>query len=311
MLASLRRLGRTPFATAAGNPVFERDISGLHRASSAVRVQRTARRALFQAALVVVTAWLLLWMLSASGYSATTPQYIYYASSGVVFWLMLIALGCGALLDMLALRAALPLISGEVHARRWELLRLTPLRESSIVSAKHAAAQLRVWRALALVVGLRAATAALFLVNLFGLSHVLTGAPPFLREELVALPLIVVAAAVFIVIYLFEPVWRVQAMTALGMVVSAHVLESALATLAAGGALLLAWLTQALIVGALLAALSVMIMPVALFGAGAVSAAAVALGFSLLIALVVFSFHRMLMRWALRRVYRRISRPAN
>lgn len=310
MLASLRRIRRTPFA-AAGHPVFERDISRLQRVWPEARLRRASRLAVAQVALVVVVVWLLLSAISAAGYSPTQPQGIYHASSNVIFWLILIALGSGALLDMLAVRAALPVISGEVRARRWELLRLTPLRESGIVSAKHAAAQLRVWRALALVVGLRAATAALFLINVFGLSYVVAGSPPFLRDELAAAPLIIGAVAAFGAVYLFEPLWRVRTMTALGMVISAHVLESALSTLAAGGALLLVWLAQALILGALLTSLWVALMPVMLFGADVLTASAALLGFSVIIAVAMFGFHLVVTRWGLRRVYRRIRQPAN
>lgn len=310
MLAALRRIRRTPFA-AAGHPVFERDISRLHRVWPEARLRRASRLAVAQGALVVVAAWLLLSAISAAGYSPAQPQRIYHASSNVIFWLMLIALGSGALLDLLALRAALPAISGEVRARRWELLRLTPLRESGIVSAKHAAAQLRVWRALALVVGLRAATAALFLINVFGLSSVVAGAPPALRDELAAAPLTIGAAAAFGAVYLFEPLWRVRTMTALGMVISAHVLESALSTLAAGGALLLVWLAQALILGALFTSLWLTLMPILLFGANVLTASAALLGFGVMIAVAMFGFHLVVTRWGLRRVYQRIGRLAN
>lgn len=310
MLAALRRLWRTPFA-AAGHPVFERDIAHLRRVWSEGGLRRASRLTAARVALAVTAAWLLLSAISAAGYSPAQPQRVYQASSNVVFWLMLIALGSGALLDMLALRAALPAISGEIRARRWELLRLTPLRESDIVTAKHAAAQLRLWRALALVLGLRAATAALFLVNVVGLSYAITGTPLLPRDELAAVPLIVGALGVLGAVYVIEPLWRVQAMTALGMLVSAHVLEGALSTLAAGGALLLVWLAQALAAGALLAAVWIALLPALMFGAAALALAALTLGFSVVIAVAVFGFHLVLTRWALRRVYQRIQRPAN
>lgn len=311
MITGWRQLARTPFDIAAGNPVFEREISRLHRVWSRARMRRTSRQALAHAALAVIAAWLLLWAASASGYGAAQPNYIYQASSNVVFWLLLIALGSGTLLDMQALRAALPSISSEVNARRWELLRLTPLRESSIVSAKHAAAQLRVWRALALVVGLRAATAALFMVNVFGLSYVLSGMPPLARNDLAAIPLILATVAVLTVLFVFEPLWRVRTMTALGMVISSYVLDSPLSTLIAAIALLAVWLAQAVIFMTLLTALWTVLFPVVMFGADALVASAIVLGFGVVIAVSIFGFHTVLVRWCLRRVHRRISRVAN
>ncbi len=311
MIAALRQLQRTPFDVAAGNPVFERDIGRHSPAWSQVSLQRASRRAQAGAAAVSIAAWLLLWWLSAAGYSAAQPQYIYRASSNVIFWLMMLALGSALLLDMLAVRAGLPGISNDVSARRWELLRLTPLRESSIVTGKHAAAQLRVWRALAVVVGLRAATAGLFIVNVFGLSYVLNGVPLFLREELPAAPLILMSVGVFMAVYVLEPVWRVRAMTALGLVISSYALDRSLAVLAGGAALAAVWLAQTVIMSALLAAMYGMLFSVAVFSTDTLVASAFLFGFSLVIASAVVGFHTVLRRWSLRQVHRRISRAAN
>lgn len=308
MLAVLRQLQRTPFDIAAGNPVFERDIGRQVPAWSQASLQRASRRTQAGAAAVSVAIWLLLWWLSAAGYGAQQPQYIYRASSGVVFWLMLLALSSGLLLDMLAVRAGLPSISDDVGAHRWELLRLTPLRESSIVAGKHAAAQLRVWRALAAVIGLRAATAGLFMVNAFGLSYVFSGVSVFSREELPAVPLVLVTLAVFVVLYVFEPVWRVRAMTALGLAISSYVLSKALATLAAGAALLVVWAVQTVMTAVLLIYLSVVPLSLTMFSEHALVVAAYELGFSLVMIATVAGFHNVVLHWSLRRVHCRISR---
>ncbi|MGQ9888733.1 MAG: hypothetical protein ACUVSX_09625 [Aggregatilineales bacterium] len=317
MIAALRRLQRTPFDVAAGNPVFEHDISRHAPAWSQLSLQRASRRAQASAAAVSIAAWLLLWWLSVAGYSAAQPHHIYRASSNVVFWLVMLALGSALLLDMLAVRAGLPGISSDVSARRWELLRLTPLPASSIVTGKHAAAQLRVWRVLAVVVGLRAAAAGLFIVNAFGLSYVLDGVPLFAREQLPAVPLTLMSVAVFVAVYVVEPVWRVRAMTALGLVISSYVLDKSLAALAGGAALIATWLAQTVVVLTLLATMYRMLWM--LFSASAFGASAlmlslmfstILLGFSLVIASAVVGFYTVLQRWSLRQLHRRINRAA-
>ncbi len=61
----------------------------------------------------------------------------------------------GWLVDCAGIAVAVGGISGELITGRWDLLRLTLLRVERLIAAKHGTAQIRAWRLMALVVGVR------------------------------------------------------------------------------------------------------------------------------------------------------------
>lgn len=312
-MASLRlcKLYTTPHDVGAGNPVFERETRVFPWAETEQGLHRFSRRLLVLSALATAVIWLVLWSVSAPGYAVSQINgsfTAYRASTDVVFWLMLIAAGCGVLLDLFALRAGLGSISSEVTARRWELLRLTPLRESGIIFGKHAAAQIRAWRGLSLLTGLRVGAAAIFLLNVVGLPFVLPGMSPFTQNDAGFILFVAAISAVSLPVYILEPLWRVRAMTALGMVISSFVLHVPLSTLAALAVALAVWLLQLLVLFALASLIGALLFPIVLFSGDFLLASAVGFGFSLALAVAVYGFYAILTRWGLRRVFQRISR---
>lgn len=320
MRAVLRQLQRTPFDIAAGNPVFEGDIRRQFPAWSQVSLQRASRRAQISASAVLIAAWLLLLWPRAEYYRAIFPiplvtnelgtsyfdaNPIYAAGFEVAVWLAALAFGSGLLLDMLAVGAGLTGISGDVSARRWDLLRLTPLPQSSIVAGKHAVAQLRVWRALAVVVGLRAAAVSALLVSWFVLSGL-----GMLSDFVLVSPLVAV--------YVLEPIWRVRSLTALGLVISSYLLDRSLAVLTSGLALAAVWLAQTVIAALMVAWDRTLYRMLSSFRYYVDSYSVYVIDvpklagflFVLSLAAVIVGFYIALRRWSLWQVRRRISRAA-
>jgi len=127
----------------------------------------------------------------------------------------------GLALDYTSASAGLPAFGHELVSGRWQLLRLTPLREASIILAKHAAAQLRVWRLVMLMIGLRGGLLLIWVIALL-----IAGDSPMLIA--LAFTIISISAAL-------EPIARLRGYSALGVYVSARVISGM------GGQLLL-WL---------------------------------------------------------------------
>ncbi len=229
--------------------------------------------------------------------------------------LLLIAAALASLvLDVVDMRAALNGISGEVLAGRWDLVRLTALHEQGIVRAKHNVAQLQAWRPTVIMAAIRFAGVWIYLISYFLLPGVLLGDSALLTSrfnvmfqaplEGVLVGLISLCAAA---IYIFEPFWRMKAMTALGLTISSYVLDGPLAMLSALGAIFAVWLGQALVLLSLIFGFGVF-APLFFFTSTATFLYVYVLAISLINGLVIYGFYVLVQEWGLRRAVWRITR---
>ena len=227
-------------------------------------------------------------------------------TSGFAGVLVLASFFAGLLLDYLSMTAALSSISREMVAGTWDLLRLTLLREGELVLAKHTAAQLRAWRATMALVGLRVAVGLLLLVLQIAGSIVYRYP---LGLGLQSNPLLFLLSNLFpfaalFGVYILEPVWRMRAVTAVGMSISARHTEGTSSMLVGIGMLLLLWLIQLIVAVAVIAGLTVLMFTVAAFGTGAFCFPVVLF---LVISPTVYGFYSIIKTWGLRQVARRVG----
>ncbi len=169
-----------------------------------------------------------------------------------------LAWGAGGLLDVVSIQAGIIPIGDEVLKRRWDLLRLTTLPHWGLVRAKHAAARLRVWRMTSLIVGVRLAVLGFSLLADFAVQLLTIGRSYRLESlilDFVEAPIdmlvTLLTVGAFVLWYVLEPFWRMQALTGLGLWISTRVSHHTMAMLAGFGAALLIWILQAVLLGLL------------------------------------------------------------
>ncbi len=172
----------------------------------------------------------------------------------VLLWGGAFAISLSFLLDFVVFAVAVNGIHGERTAGRWDLLRLTTLPMTALVESKHAVTQMRCWRATFVVVGVRLAIVLALLLQLFVLYPALEEAyffrdfwDGFFREPylftVIGLALIVTGLT-----YIIEPFWRMRAVTALTLGLSAQVGRLSTAVALGFPLLLATWISQAAIV---------------------------------------------------------------
>lgn len=184
----------------------------------------------------------------------TQNRNCYMASSDSGALLVFLAVGSVALdviLDFACIIAAFLSMNNEHTGVHWDLLRLTEQQEQMIIDVKHALAKVRAWRVMTVVVALRLAVAWLLLLQLFVFEFILTPSANNIWSQPDAW-MSLIGVAVFFVVFIIEPIWRMRAVTALGLAIMMRFRSSMSGSLAAFGALLLLWIVQVLIMGAML-----------------------------------------------------------
>jgi hypothetical protein len=267
--------------------------------------------------ILLITLFVLAGIALASG-SLRSVQFTLESALGMAIVVIILADGG---IDFASISAGLPTLSGEIVNGRWDLLRLTALNDWGIVRAKHAGVRLRVWRATAIVVSVRIATIVLGIIIIYllpfvtqGYNVALNGLLDTFRNDPLATLLALIVAAITLLVYVVEPIWRMQAMTAVGMWLSSRIMNGPLAMLAGFALILVTWILQALTVLALV------------FGLGSLSSGLLFLPYAdsssdwllsiyllfccIITALTIYGFYALLQSFSLRRVVRRI-RPMN
>lgn len=296
------------------HPLFGREVRGMKPAWQPSQFRQTSRRVVLVVHAVIFAVWLLLALLIVGpGRPSELNTYVSRGMNLIVGAAVLL----DAILDFVCLQGAVKTISGEVTAGRWDLLRLTALSDRGIVRAKHAGARLRVWRATMIVASVRAAAVNLLLFNVLILPYLVFGensSAAGLIDSLISDPfgtlLTFAGIGITFVVYIVEPFWRAQAMTALGMVLSAYIQSVPLALLAGLGVILAVWLVQVIIVIALVVGLGIGLGAVfspLLFGSSLFVFALYLMVACLVTALTIYGFYMLVQTWSLRRVWNRIQ----
>lgn len=286
MNRSLRRL--TPFHHHSGNPLFELETRRAAWHDAPTLVQRTVVWTL-GINLAVFCIFLLL--------SSRRDLYTSFAQFYFVFSLGVVALW----LDMACLRTSIRAINSEIQSGRWDLLRLTPIQIQTILRAKHAAAQVRVWRTLAAAIGVRVALLPMIAVWV-GIDLPTMRTTPFSAEYLSG----VAYMFAFILLLILELFWRMKAMTALGIAVSAQAREPAGAWLLGLATVFFVWLGQVAVLVGIVLGWGMFSFMFAL-GASWVSALClIPMGLAIL-TLATYDYYLIVRTWALRRAGRRLA----
>lgn len=241
----------TPHFHLSSNPLFALETRHLPNGSTAQALISDSGKVV----LIVCAALLAIWLLLTLAY----PRRLAFQTPiGLEFTLIAAALSMllNFILDILGILAAFAGSFEETNAdnESRELLRLTPLTAKDMVISRHGAAQVRVWRVMTFIVASRIAVVLMLVLDLLYeffrvpgyvlLTDTLSSMVSFFSSILVFV--LVVAAAV---LGIFEPYWRMKALIALGVAVSAHALSPVSRVLRAVWALVLFWLGQVLLIG--------------------------------------------------------------
>lgn len=273
-------------------------------------VQFTLRRLIVIGGLIV-SGWMALVLLyQGQSYTIIGPStnVAYYTSDNIVLWLVLIG-GVGSLvLDFASLAAS---ISGiDRHRPDWELLRLTNLNRQDVIGVKHILAQIRVWQVTTFFLVLRVTALIIVLLQ----NQLLTDFddPLFLElwTDFVRNPFetsISVLMMVFVTYcFVFELLWRMRAVTAIGTALSARMDRSGLAFLVGFALVTVMWAVLVLLLVVFTWAYGQMVM--ALFALGVRRIVLLQWVYLLLIGLIVYNFFSQIqiigVSWATRAAFR-------
>jgi hypothetical protein len=250
----------------AHTPIFRYTIRRVRWGGTVDALARYTRRV----TLIVFGALALLWLLvilltlpAVAGCSSSSAYYrcdyiLYEAGATILSIYALVSILADVLLDFACIIAALNSLRGRVNSPVWDLLRLTTMHPQSIVGAEHAVVQARAWRSMIWVVGMRFSVIALALIHAFALPIMLgdgggwTGLVDTIADQPIQSLLTIAGFIVFLGIYVIEPLWRMWAMTALGLALTAWHRSIVTTILSAMGWMLGLWILQIIIMAAML-----------------------------------------------------------
>ena len=296
----------TPHSHLSRNPLFDLETRRVRWGCDVDVLLRSTQRWLLLICGLILALWLLVLVGSIitrhSGLAAENALI-------VVWWMLALSLLAAPALDFVSISSALGSIHGEITAGRWDLLRLTLLPNRQIVAAKHAAAQVRVWRATMLITALRTATVLIGTLNLlllaFNDSYFMRGVS---FGEWISLLVLLLTGGVVCAVYLLEPLWRMRALTALGVAISARTDHATSAALLGIGAIAVLWIAQIMLLIFLLAGLSMLFLPLGLIETSLGLAICTPVVLVALLIVVVRGFFSIIQTWSLRRAERWVAR---
>jgi len=152
-------------------------------------------------------------------------------------WL-LVGIVAVIVLDVAGVWVSVGSINRDRPTMLWNLLRATPLLRWQIILVKHTVAQTRVWNLVIAILGMRVGVVIIgggyWVKPLLGAFH----------HDPVRGIFILYMLLILMAMYILEPLWRVRAMVAVGIVISARVQDSFMSVLAGVGSIGFLWLTQ-------------------------------------------------------------------
>ncbi len=205
--------------------------------------------------------FLVAWLLITAVTLIAGPSFgsVYDLTSFTVLGIGALSWLAGGFLDVVSVQTGAKLVSEDVLKGRWDLLRLTPVPNQELMQAKHAAARLRVWTMTAAIASVRLTVLSFGLITLLFLSYASVGqnytieywVRLFLYDPINTL-IGLLAVGLLALVYVLEPFWRAQAMTALGLLIATRVTRRTMAMLAGFALTFVVWLAQGLMLGVLL-----------------------------------------------------------
>ena len=204
------------------NPVYSYDVRRLNLPDD---LPRQSVRWIINAILLPFAVWGLFICL-ALVFSGFVSDVIDLVGHLVMVFIVLSLLNTLSL-DFMATISALRSIDYERMQGRWSLLRISGLKMTRIVQAKHTVAQLNVWQSLCVIIGFRLAIVLMLPAHLLILHVAFPQSQLFapihlplpqvgdpMALAMIGIPVYLIVAGV----WLIEPMWRVRALTAASLV---------------------------------------------------------------------------------------------
>lgn len=241
-------------STVTQHPIYHFEIqTKRHRRTLQMIFPTTLKWFLIIFAIMTALWAFALWNASQNSYNYYGYYQAYDASQEAIGWFFFIGLAAGLLIDIVGVLASVGSINRQLVTGHWDLLRLTTLDNYDIIYTKHAVTQIQAWRMLTVVFSVRLTTILLFIVQAVFIRYSYsdeTLLENFL-DEIPHYPFIAVSVVILVILlmgcYLLEPFWRLRAVTALGMWVSARVRRISSALLAGFGLIPFIWISQGFI----------------------------------------------------------------
>jgi len=227
------------------------------------------------------------------------------ALSGIAQLVLAGVLLYGVYVDIACLLNSMNALNREIGQAKMDLLRLTPLHEAGIIAAKHGLSLVRTRRLTLVMVGARFGLLAAILY----FSDLIFGVWGNWAAMLVQLAFLFLIFAIF----LLEPFWRNEMMTALGIYVSSLNRSTTSTLLTAGFALGIVWLVGLMTVGIASAGLALMAsLLLSNMGYSSLDGALLFgmwfnLFFMVLLGSAIYGFYHLIERWSLRRALQRLK----
>lgn len=152
-------------------------------------------------------------------------------------------------LEITTLFAGLNSISGEKQGGQWDLMRLAMgvyLRERQFIVAKQRIVQLRTWRLLTGLIAMRGVVVVMVAAHLIMIYLRNRVDPRFYPSYTCGTLVFLILLSAIALTYLNDPVWRVQACSALAIAVSARTENITSAALIGSGVLIALWIGLAI-----------------------------------------------------------------
>jgi hypothetical protein len=321
-----------PFRTnILASPLYLKEAPRTGYGLTARALRRYSLKWVFIMAAITLSVWIIGSLLSRPVDDKFRPSGT-VATFDLFLLIMIVSIVAGGLLDFRAVQAALNSIDSEANPAWWDLLRLTMLREDGIMRAKHASAQMRVWRLTMMIVGLRVGSVLTLALHILGM-WAFQGENPFYEwmpyslserplEFVVMASLLILIFALTATAYVIEPLWRLRALSALGLSISAFTRGGVFAVLIGLMAVFAVWITQLMVLAALLIGSSFVMLPLSMaatsvtssgrvvYPLGLLPVAIIMLVYTLIAAVSVYGFYQLIQTWSLRRVIHRVFRDA-
>jgi hypothetical protein len=212
----------TPHAlVSTANPLFDYALKRLRRPSDPRSLKRFSRVTLGIATAVVVIFVLCAYVAYRLVGGDDTNPFVGDWGRSLQPFVQFVSIAAALCADLYYVGITSNSINVDKASARWDLLRVTTLPEHSILAAVYAMLQIRGWRVMALERAIAVA---------FALGNLLFFASYYLEVQAsdpigLLPPFLAVVAAFFI------PMWRMQAITALGIAASSRVRQASLAAL--------------------------------------------------------------------------------
>lgn len=232
----------------AGNPMFR-----LTQITDPYTLRkRTVRWALW-GSLPLLIFWTVYFILHLMSGEQWERDMRFADSFQLLGWIGLASLADKLIVDFVAVLVSVGKMRREFQRENWDLICLTNISTGHIVNAKHALAQVGVWRMTSITIGVRISIIFILSFQIFIAPTILFDSGFDLDDlrpsELLGLFFFFSGLFIVCATYIAEPRWRIRSLTAGSVAVSSQLLSSTFTLLSALGVVVGFWLSQAFLGG--------------------------------------------------------------